>query len=424
MLTDVQCRNAECPAGKKIATFRDGQGLYLEVAANGRKRWFQSLWIDGKGTRIALGGYPTISLKEARAKAAELKAKKARGVNPVQERREAKLQQRVRGATWRQVAEEWLNRKTWKGGDKAKAKIRGRLERHLLPALGGRVMEETEPLEVLDTLKKILDDSKKERRETAKKVGGYARQIWNEAIATGRVKKGDIVSPVLRLLPKPEVTHYAAVTKPQDLARVVQAIRVRGKGAPWVWTALQLMPMLFLRQVNIRGMRWERIDWEAATLTIPRAEMKTQQTEADFVTPLPRQALALLKALRPMTDTPSMGGWCFPNQQRPRQAPISEAALPGALKSRGISSDEQMMHGFRATACTILREVGGFPKDEIETQLDHAVTDTNGRAYNRTDFLEQRREMLQIWADYLDALADGVEPQRAAKIVKVGGAGK
>lgn len=408
MLTELQCKNAKCQEGQKPARFKDGNGLFLQVDAAGRKRWFLSLRVDGVPTRMALGKYSEVSLKEARAKAAELKAKKARGVNPIAERREKKRQQ-VRGATLAEVAEKWLAVKAAQLKDGGKG-VRGRVERFLLPALGRRVMASIETRELKKVIESILDDSEKERRETAHKVLGYARQIWSYGVLEEHVKVNIVIplTDALRdWLPAPEVTHYAAVTTPEDLVPVLRAIREPGRrGTPWVWTALQLMPMLFLRQINIRGMRWERIDWKAATLTIPRAEMKTQQADFPFICPLPRQALALLEVLRPITDTPGQGGWCFPNQQTPSKAPISEAALPGALKRRGIPPEEQMMHGFRATARTILAELG-FPKDAIEAQLDHAVSDANGRAYNRTQFLPQRQEMLQRWADYLDALHDG-----------------
>ena len=435
-LTDVQCRTAKCPQGKERLRLYDEGGLYLEVLPSGRKGWYHKFRVNEGGKvkekRMGLGGYSSVKLAEARDKRDENQRLLKEGKNPIEARRQTR-QQAAGGATLTEVAEEWIAKSASGWRARYAAKVRRHGEHFLKPRLGRREMEGIAPLELKATVEAIHDKSMKGRKQTAKETLRMARQIWDWALATratpGTFTRGNIAAPLIstKALASPEVTHYAGVTEPQDLALILRAIRGEGgrRATPWVWTALQLVPMLFLRQENIRERRWEEIDWKAATWTIPREQMKVKkQADFPFICPLPRQAIALLERLRPYTDNPGCGGWCFPSQRNPREKPISEAALPEALARCGIPPSKQMIHGFRATARTILRERLDFPKDVIEAQLDHAVTDANGRAYNRTQFLQQRRAMLQVWADYLDALADGVEPERAAEIAKAAKDGK
>lgn len=419
MLTDKQCRNVKCPADKKRVRLTDAHGLYLEVSPAGSKRWFQKLYVDGKDTRIALGSYPAVSLADARRKQADVKAQRAQKLNPIAERHKAR-QQQVRGDTFATVAEEWFAKQqassAWADGG---TRIRHFLA-DLLPALGVRPMQEIEPPELLTVLQQT---AQRGALETAGRERTMASQIWRYGIQTGRVQR-DIAADLRGALPKPTAQHMAAVKTPQALAPMLRAIRAYAGKTPFlpiVPTALQLAPMLFQRPHNLRRMRWEQIDAQAATWTIPSAEMKrsrdAKMNGAPHIVPLPRQALALLEKLRPLTDREGCGGWVFPGG-RQRDRSISDGTMNTALIGCGIPREVQSIHGFRATARTILDEVLEFHPWVIEAQLAHEVKDRNGRAYNRTTHLQQRREMMQVWADYLDALADGVEPERAAELAK------
>ncbi len=422
MLTDKQCRNAKCPADKKRVRLTDAHGLYLEVSPAGSKRWFQKLYVGGKDTRIALGSYPAVSLADARSKQAEVKAQRAQKLNPIAERRKAQAQQ-VRGDTFATVAEEWFAKQqassAWADGG-------GRIRRFLsalLPALGARPIAEIEPPELLAVLQKTVA---RQALETAERQRNMASQIWRYGIQTGRVTR-DIAADLRGALPKPLKRNMAAVITPQELAPMLRAIRAyQSKRLPIVPTALQLAPMLFQRPRNLRRMRWEQIDWESATWTIPSAEMKrskeAKMNGAPHIVPLPRQALTLLEALRPLTGRQDCGGWVFPGV-RHMDKPISENTMNTALMACDVPREVQSIHGFRATARTILDEVLGFDRSHIEEQLAH-MNKTHRGAYDRASYLPQRRKMLQVWADYLDALADGVEPERAAERAKAAKDGK
>ena len=420
MLTDTQCRAAKCPADKKRARLTDAHGLYLEVSPGGSKRWFQRLKFGGVDTRIALGSYPAVSLADARRKQADVKAQRAQKLNPIEERRKAQ-QQQARGDTFATVAEEWFAKQlassAWVDGGK---RIRHFLS-DLLPTLGARPMQEIEAPELLAVLKKT---AQRGALDTARRELTMTGQIWRYGIQTGRVTRDIAADLKGDALPTPIKRNMAAVTTPQALAPMLRAIRTyAGKNAflPIVPTALQLAPMLFQRPLNLRQMRWGQIDWKTATWTIPSAEMKRSREAklngAPHIVPLPRQAIALLEALRAETDKPGRGGWVFPGG-RQRDRSISDGTMNMALIACNVPRDVQSIHGFRATARTILSEVLEYEPWVIEAQLAHEVKDANGRAYNRTQFLKQRRAMMQVWADYLDALAEGVEPERAAEIAR------
>ena len=351
----------------------------------------------------------------------QVKAQRAQKLNPIAERRKAQAQQ-ARGDTFATVAEEWFAKQlassAWADGG---VRIRHFLA-DLLPSLGARPMQEIEPPELLAVLQQT---ARRGALETAERERTMASQIWRHGIQTGRVQR-DIAADLRGALPQPIARHMAAVKAPQELAHILRAIRTYAGKIPFlpiVPTALQLAPMLFQRPGNLRRMRWEQIDWKKETWTIPSAEMKRSKgaklNGAPHIVPLPRQALALLAALRPLTENQDGGGWVFPGQ-RQRDRSISDGTMNGALIGCGIPRDVQSIHGFRATARTILDEVLEFHPWVIEAQLAHDVKDMNGRAYNRTTHLQQRAKMMQVWADYLDALADGVAPEQAAQIAKAG----
>ncbi|MBR5705909.1 MAG: integrase arm-type DNA-binding domain-containing protein [Deltaproteobacteria bacterium] len=434
MLTDKQCRNAKCSPDKRRLRLTDAQGLYLEVSPpserfpDGSKRWFQKLYIDGKDTRIALGSYPFVSLADARRKQADVKAQRKQKLNPIDERRRAQAQQ-VSGDTFGRVSQEWYSKQMagtgWADGG---VRVR-RFLSYLLPDLGERPMNEIEPPELLATLKKL------EQRgvlSTAERVRGMTGQIWRYARQTGRVQS-NIAEDLRGALAKHVRRHRAAVTTPEEVARIVSAVRAYAEKNPFRpirATALQLAIMLFQRPGELRRMRWEHIDWEAATWAIPSAVMKGSQ-EAKLngepqIVPLPRQAQALLAALRPFTDIPACGGWVFPGEQsKNMDRPMHENAMNIELVNCGIPRGMQSIHGFRATARTILDEGMDFDWRHLEAQLAHVhAGDPNRGAYIRAKYIEQRRKMLQVWADYLDALAEGVEPERAAEIAKAAKVGR
>ena len=405
MLTDAQCRNATCPADKARARLTDAGGLYLEVSPAGSKRWFMKLYRDGKETRLALGSYPTVGLTAARRARDAAKLQKAGGTDPVQARKVEKLKAtNPAGDSFKVVALEWYEKQEPQWSEAHATRAKRQLERDLFPWLGERRLADIEPVELLATLRKVEERG---AVETADRGLMLARQVWRYGVATGRVGR-DITADLKGALSPYRGKHFAAITDRMKLGGLIRASRIY-KGGPVVRAALQLAPLLFQRPGELRAAAWEEIDLDGALWTIPSARMKRSKDGKEngqpHLVPLPTQAVQILEVLKPYTEST---GLVFPGE-RQRSKPISENSVRTALIALGYTPEIQTWHGFRATARTMLAE--GLECDPlvIEAQLAHAVKDANGRAYNRTTYLKQRKAMMQQWADYLDKLAAGAD---------------
>jgi len=413
MLTDTQCKNASCPADKPRARLADSGGLYLEISPAGSKRWFYKFRLDTKEKRLALGSYPEVGLTAARRGRDEAKRQLGEGLDPVQQRQQTKLKARsIDGDTFELVALEWYEKQEPQWSEAHAVRSKRQLERDLFPYLGKRRMTAIEAPELLAVLRKI---EARGAIETADRGLMLARQVWHFAMAEGRVKH-DITAGLKKALQPYRGRHFAAITEPEQLGALLRAIKAY-RGGPAVRAALQLAPMLFQRPGELRAAAWAEIDFEAALWTIPAQRMKRNKFGKEngdpHLVPLSRQALDILRALQAYTGG---SGLLFPGE-RQRDRCISENTLRAAMLTLGYSADVQTIHGFRASARTLLAEILEFPTELIEAQLAHAVRDSNGRSYNRTSFIQQRRAMMQRWADYLEQLERGAEvipfPQQA-----------
>lgn len=405
MLTDAHCRNATCPPGKKRARLTDAGGLYLEVSPNGSRRWFWKVYKDGKETRLALGSYPAVSLTAARKARDAAKLLKAGGTDPIQARKVEKLKAAVsEGETFQTVALEWYGKQSpgW-SGHHCTRELRN-LEKDLFPWLGNRRTGEIEAVELLATVRRV---EARGSLDVAHRVLSTARAVFQYAVATGRAGRNVAVDLSGALTPH-RGKHFAAVTDPAKLGELMRAIRGY-QGGGITRAALQLAPILFQRPTELRAAEWAEFDLDAALWTIPAARMKRNQDGKNHgdphLVPLPTQAVGILKALKALTGK---GVLLFPGE-RSITRPISDNTLRAALATLGYGSEVQSVHGFRATARTLLDEVLEFDPLVIEAQLAHAVKDANGRAYNRTTYIKQRATMMQAWADYLDKLCAGAE---------------
>jgi len=221
--------------------------------------------------------------------------------------------------------------------------------------------------------------------------------VFRYAIATGRAQR-DPSADLRDALPPATGGHFAAVTEPKLLGELLRKLDAY-LGTPVVMAALRLAPLAFVRPKELRTAEWSCIHWDTSDW-----RYTTGKTKTPHIVPLARQALAILRALQPLTGN---GRYVFPCE-RGAGRPMSDNAVLAAMRSMGITKEVMTTHGFRATARTLLEEELGFDGHIIEQQLAHAVPDTNGRAYNRTAFLDQRRRMMQVWADYLDKLKANV----------------
>ena len=252
--------------------------------------------------------------------------------------------------------------------------------------------------ELLAALRKI---EARGHYETARRARSMSGRIFRYAIATGRAERNPAADLEGALI-TPKVTHHAALIEPTAIGGLLRAIDGY-TGSPIVREALRLLPLVFVRPIELRHARWVDIDFQQARWSIPAAIMKMR---APHIVPLSRQALAIIDGMRPLTgDAP----YLFPSM-RTCDRPVSENTLNAALRRLGYTGDEMTSHGFRSMASTRLNETGRWNPDAIERQLAHGERNTVRAAYNHAQHLKERIEMMQAWADYLDGLRS-IAPQ-------------
>jgi integrase len=278
------------------------------------------------------------------------------------------------------------------------------LEKDLLPFLGSRHIGAIEAIELLATVRRVEERG---ALDVAHRVLTTAGQVWRYAVATGRAHR-DVSADIRGALKPHHGKHFAAITEPLELGKLIRVIRGY-QGGPIVRAALQLAPLLFQRPGELRAAAWAEFDLDAAMWTIPSNRMKRsvegKQNGNPHQVPLSTQAVVILRKLQPLTGHSAL---VF-HGERSHERPISDNTLRAALLTLGYGPDVQSVHGFRATARTLLAEELNFDPLVIEAQLAHAVKDPNGRAYNRTQYMKHRTSMMQQWADFLDKLAAGGE---------------
>lgn len=422
-LSDTAIRAVKPGDPRKRLT--DGKGLYLLLFVKGGAHgWRLDYTFNTRRKTLSLGTYPETSLKLAREKAVHARSLVAAGTNPSDQRKATKAdaqQERLAEAmaaaghappgSFEAVAGEWFEIRRADWSESYGSKIMRRLEVDIFPWLGHQPVGSINPAQVLAVLRRV------EMRgvlETAHRARENCGQVFRYAVATGQAES-DPTRDLKDALRKPVVRHMAAITHPARLAELLRAIEGY-TGSLVVCTALRLAPMLMLRPGELRFAQWSEMDLDTATWAIPAQRMKREKAGklhgAAHLVPLPRQAVDLLRGLYPLTGKSL---YVF-RGERDHDRAMSENTINAALHRLGYSTQDDITgHGFRATARTILDEHLGFDRAAIEAQLAHAVKDLNGRAYNRTEFVEQRRTMLQGWADYLDVLRTGsnvIELQR------------
>jgi len=367
----------------------DAAGLCIEVRPDGGRSWRYRYRFAGSARMLSLGTYPQVSLAEARKRRDEARTMLAEGIDPSEQRKAAKAAEVERGTnSFETIAREWFERlkPSW---DEAHAeKIIARLKRDVFPWLGGRPIAELTAPDVLTVLRRI---EARGSLETAHRALGNCGQVFRYAVATGRCAS-DPTRDLRGALPPIKGGHFAAVTDPAKVGPLLRAIHGYHGTLP-VQCALKLAPLVFVRPGELRRARWADIDLEAAEW-----RFHVSKTDTGHVVPLATQAVDILRELHALTGR---NDFVFPGA-RTNGRPMSDNAILAALRRMGVGKDEMSGHGFRAMARTILDEVLGFRPDFIEHQLAHAVRDPNGRAYNRTAHLDERRKMMQAWADWLD----------------------
>jgi integrase len=383
----------------------DGDNLYIEVFRNGSKIW-RFRFKFPKENVISLGKYPKVSLVKAREERNKCLDLLARGIDPSLHRRLAKDAKTGQAEdAFEVIAKEWLAKFIDTKSTSHSKRVHARFKNDLFPWIGKRPIGEIAPKEMLAVISRIEERG---AVDTARRTLGSCSDVFRYAISTGRCES-DPCRDLRGSLKKPKQGHFAAVTKPADLAGILRVIDGY-KGTFPVQCALRLAPLLFVRPYELRTAKWADIDLENAEWCMELSKQDEDQdgrpdVDDHLIVPLSSQVVAILRTLHGFSGN---GIYVFPGL-RTRERPMSENAVLAALRRLGIPKEEMCGHGFRATARTILREQLKIEPEYLELELGHQVIDPNGRAYNRASLLPERRLLMQEWANYLDKLKSGEE---------------
>ena len=374
----------------------DGLGLYLLVKENGGRLWRMNYSFLGKQKTLSFGSYPEVSLAKAREKRTAAREALADGQDPAELRkakvREAKAKSEE---TFKAIANEWLARLEIEGrAAKTLQKMRWLLDL-AYPLIGSRPIADLTAPELLEVLRTV---EVRGRYETANRLRSTFGTIFRYAIVTGRAQR-DVAVDLRGALITPKPQHRAAILEPKALGGLLRAVDAHD-GQPTVRIALKMLPHMFPRPGELRMAEWKEFDFEAAVWTIPASKTKMRRPHK---VPLTQQVLDMLVELEPITGG---GKFLFPSV-RSAERPITDNTLNAALRRLGFGKDEVTAHGFRATASTLLNEMGKWHPDAIERQLAHVESNDVRRAYARGSHWDERVRMMRHWSNYLDGLQAG-----------------
>jgi integrase len=404
-LSDINCKNAK--PREKPYKLADEKGLFLLINPNGSKYFRLKYRIDGKEKLLALGVYPKTTLKEARSKRDEAREQIAQGIDPNGARKEIKTAQQIEAEnqkridaglpvlnSFEHIARDWLASIAHTVTDKTHEKKVRRFELHAFPSIGQKALTEIKSPDVYALLKPLIA---KEELETAHRLHSEIGAAFAYAIAHGFIDF-DPAQAVAKQIPPQKVKHRAALTEQKEVGQMLRDI-YSYEGTFVVQCALRISPLLFQRPGEIRQMEWKDVD-----LAAREWRPFVTKTNVLHIVPLSIQAIAILEAIKPLTGSDR---YVFPSS-RGDGRPMSDGTVRTALRTLGYDKDSMSAHGFRTTASTLLNEQGWSP-DAIERQLCHMPRDQVRAAYNRAQYLDERRRMMQAWADYLDGLKNGAE---------------
>jgi integrase len=397
MLTNTEVQGARIKKDDGIAKsykLFDQGGLHLFVSETGTKIWRYQFRLNGKQGLYTIGKYPHITLAEAREKHREAQKLVDQGINPSTAKQEAKKEAlKTKADSFQHVSELWL---TWFREGKSQRHVSttdARLKNHVFPALGAVPVNDLTTKDVTKFVTSVQDDH---GRETADRCLMVIGQILRWAKANHYAKQN--VHADIRprdILKSPKVVNFASL-EGKDLPGLLQAIEIY-QGSPLARLAMKLMAYTLLRTSELITLRWDDIDWKAATITIPGERMKAGR---DHMVPISKQAMQTLRLLQKVSGS-HKSGYVFPGTQG--AATMSNMTLLQMFKRMGYGK-KMTGHGWRSVASTILNE-NNFNRDWVEMALAHVPQGVR-HAYNKAKYLPQRREMLQWYADHLDKLCE------------------
>ena len=375
----------------------DGGGLWLYVEPTGAKLWRFRFRYGGKESMLSFGAWPEVSIADARAQRDDARHQLREGINPAASRKQARIEREVAsGNTFRAVAEDWVeaNRNQWIPSHVAR--VQSSLDRDILPRLGDRPIADVSAAEVLAVIKRV---EKRDALDQAKRVLQRLTGIFALGVSTLRCPVNPARELGGALKKPPKITHRASL-KLDELPGYLERFAAL-RATPEVKAALGLIPLTVVRVNEMVGARWDEFDLDAALWAIPAERMKMGR---EHLVPLSTQAVAVLRDVQRLT-----GGseYVFRSPSKPRQ-PISGNVLLVCLRRMGYAAGMLTVHGFRSTFSTWAHE-SGYDTRVIETALAHIDKNAVRDAYNRALYLDQRRTLLQTWADTIDAKRDGAK---------------
>ena len=366
----------------------DERGMYLLIHPKGGKWWRLDYRYQGKRKTLSLGIYPDVSIKVARKKRDDARSILDGGIDPAYYRKSNK---ELSADSFEAVAREWFGKFRGQWTNNHATTTLGRLEKDILPWVGSRPIAAIEPPELLRVYQRI---EKRGALETAHRIHQIASRIFRYGVATGKCPR-DPTADLRGALPPARSVHFASLTDPKEIGALLRVIDDY-QGSTVTRCALQLATLVFVRPGELRHAEWTEIHIDLSEWRIPASKMKMKR---DHIVPLSMQAIETLEEVQHLTGS---GRYIFPSTLTASR-PMSENTVNSALRRLGYTKEEMTGHGFRSMASTLLNE-NGWSADAIERQLAHVEGNSVRAAYNYADYLDERRRMMQWWADYLDDL--------------------
>ena len=393
-LSDKEVKAAK-PKEKAYKIF-DGGGLFLEVPPKQNKRWRIKYRIEGKEKMLSLGTYPTVSLKSARSKRETIKQLLDNGIDPSQQRKEKKEQaiqvQEESENTFEKSAKLYIEHLRPERNEKYWDSIESAFERDINPIIGTKNVNDVKAKDIINVLNHIQSRG---AIETAHRLFTQISSVFKYGVSHGFAERNPCNDmDKSHVLKQVTTKHYATITDNKQIGKLLYDIN-KYSGAYTVRMALKFAPYVAVRPYNLRYARWRDMDFESKLWRIPAEEMKTKQ---EHLIPLTDSMLNILNEIKNFSGDDE---YIFPSDRHPNK-PFSDTTFNKALKRMGYDSSKLVTHGFRAMFSTVANEQSGFRSEVIEVQLAHKIGNAVSRAYNRSQYLEERKELMQWWSDNLD----------------------
>jgi integrase len=393
MLTNIKIKNLK-PKNKEYSV-ADSNGLSIYITSNGVKKWRFRYRFLNKASMIALGKYPAVSLYDARKLRDKYQESLAKGVNPSVYKKQQRIEMQEK-VTFNQAFYTWFDRHKDEWSERTSKKNVRAFEKHIFPYIGNTPVEDIKPLDMLNIFR-VMDDNN--IPEVLKKVKGWSSRVFKDCVVSQLIQYDPIASLSNDSFKKYRPKNYATITSPNEIAGLLKTMSMyKDRGTYQVAEALNLSPYLMLRPGEVASLTWNEVDFKSKIIRKEASGMKMRKAH---LVPMSKQVYKTLKEIKKLGLSQT---YVFPSPVKSNSSICTES-IRAALRTLGIKKEAFTAHGFRSMASTLLNELG-FNSDWIEKQLAHNDSNRVRAAYNHADYLTERTDMMQKWADYLDELRD------------------